>query len=275
MATPLPNLGNTVAIAPRIVKSVRSVADFSSPAQIMLSNPVATRDPLATDDVTQGYQSGSLWINQITTISWVCLTSVANAAVWAAQPGGGATGSIGPTGGAGATGPTGSGPTGATGPTGAAGAAGVTGPSGSGPTGPTGSGATGATGASGSGPTGPTGPGVGATGPTGTTGATGAAGSTTYTTNLTATGSNQGGALAITAGINVITGGAANTGVILEASSTPGFQQKVINRSGSAKLLYPPSGDAIENLGTNAATTINDGGNVVCNWDSSHLWRAS
>jgi hypothetical protein len=256
MATPLPNLGNTVAIAPRIVKSVRSVADFSSPAQIMLSNPVATRDPLATDDVTQGYQSGSLWINQTTGISWVCLTSVANAAVWAAQPGGGATGPSGLTGATGATGPSGAGPTGS------AGAAGSTGP----------------TGASGAGPTGPTGPGVGATGATGATGTTGpagAAGSTTYATSLTATGSNQGGALALTAGINVITGGAANTGAILEATSTPGFQQKILNRSGSAKLLYPPSGDAIENLGTNAATTINDGGNVVCNWDSSHLWRAS
>jgi hypothetical protein len=92
---------------------------------------------------------------------------------------------------------------------------------------------------------------------------------------LTATGVNQGGALAITAGINVITAGASNTGVILSTTSTPGFQQKVLNRSGSNKLLYPPSGDQLENLGANAATLLTDGSSATCNWDSSGLWRVS
>lgn len=297
-----PNLGNTVAIAPRIVASVRSVMGFAAPASIMLSNPVATRDPTATDDSTQGYQGGSFWVNTISGVGWICISATAGAATWSAQiagptGSGGPTGSAGPTGpGVGSTGPTGStgsagaaGTTGPTGHTGAAGTVGSTGPSGSngltgptgaagptgpfsGPTGPTGSGGTGPTGATGAaGPTGSTG--AGATGPTGSTGAAG--GAPTFTTSITAAGSTQGGATALTAGINVITAGAAGTGVVLETTSTPGFQQVILNRSGSAKLLYPPTGDQIENLGTNAATSMNDGSSITCNWDSSHLWRAS
>ena len=160
MSGTIPNLGNTVAVSPRIVKTIRSVGDFSSPMQIMLSNPTATRDPVSTDDSTQGYQPGSFWINSLDGIAWACIAATPGAALWSAQ----IAGPTGPTGTTGATGPA---VTGATG-------AGATGPTGAGgPTGPSG-GPTGATGASGAGSTGPTG--AAATGPTGHTGAAGSAG---------------------------------------------------------------------------------------------------
>ena len=82
MSGTLPNLGNTIAVSPRIVKAVRSVGDFSNPMQIMLSNPTATRDPTATDDVTQGYQPGSIWINDTAGTAWFCISNAAGAATW-------------------------------------------------------------------------------------------------------------------------------------------------------------------------------------------------
>lgn len=43
---------------------------------------VQTRDPLATDDTTQGISIGDTWVNTVTGIAWVCTSNTTGAAVW-------------------------------------------------------------------------------------------------------------------------------------------------------------------------------------------------
>lgn len=186
----------------------------------------------------------------------------------------------GPTG---PTGPGGSGsfgPTGATGPTGAAGA-GTTGPTG--PTGAAGSGPTGPTGDTGAGgPTGPAGA-AGSTGPTGPTGTAGSNGSTGPTGptgnlafsgsfNVTAAGTNQGTAQALTSQVNIVRTVAANSGVIL-SSSTANFMVWVKNNDDTDTLkLYPNSGAQIQALGANIEYPIFPGQTVVLVAESATQW---
>jgi hypothetical protein len=74
----------------------------------------------------------------------------------------------------------------------------------------------------------------------------------------------------------VITTATANQGVRLPATgATGGFGNKILNRTGQTILLYPPSGDQLENLGANAAAAVSDGSAVTANWDSANLWRVS
>ena len=151
-----------------------------------LDNLSANTAPTSTNDSTQGYSWGSMWVDTALAEVWVNVNPTANAAVWQ-QVGLGVTGPTGP--GAGSTGPTGpqgqaGGPTGRTGPTGPSGnITGPTGPFGTGPTGSTGptgpqSYVTGPTGPNLTGATGPTSTVTGPTGYTGVSGATGPTGST-------------------------------------------------------------------------------------------------
>ena len=176
-----------------------------------LDNLNATTAPTATNDSTQGYSWGSMWVNTVTNQAWINVSPIVSSAIWQQLSPTGATGPTGTTGSTGAastvTGPTGStGSTGATGLPGSATNTGATGPTGapSGLTGPTGpaasgpsTGPTGATGATGLGATGATGQsgatgpaGTGPTGPTGAAvvGATGATGATSTVTGPTGFG---------------------------------------------------------------------------------------
>jgi len=130
-----------------------------------------TRDPGPSDDTSQGFAIGDLWLNLTSRIMSYCIYNAPNNADWqrnTLQGASGATGAIGPTGASGAVGDTGAGETGA-GATGATGPVGDTGSTGTiGVTGPTGVGATGSIG-----DTGATG-GIGSTGSAGATGASAA-----------------------------------------------------------------------------------------------------
>jgi len=78
----------------------------------------------------------------------------------------------------------------------------------------------------------------------------------TVANNLTATGSTQGGALALPADICKVTSTPSGTGVILPACNA-GDDGIVFNGDGTnALLLYPPVGGKINALSTNAGYSI-------------------
>lgn len=82
---------------------------------------------------------------------------------------------------------------------------------------------------------------------------------TSVTTALTATGSDQAGALQITAVINVFSTVAASTGAKLNSSAAlDGQTQRQIVYNGGASTLkvYPATGQSINQLATNAATQL-------------------
>lgn len=68
---------------------------------------------------------------------------------------------------------------------------------------------------------------------------------------VTATGTAVSDAAAVNADVNIITAGASATGVKL-SSGSPGDSQVVYNSTTSDKIVYPPTGVAINQLGTNA-----------------------
>lgn len=72
---------------------------------------------------------------------------------------------------------------------------------------------------------------------------------------LTATGTTQGTAYAMTAANNEFTTVAANSGAILYAGS-PGDEQFVYNGGANPLRVYPPSGSQINSLGTNYGALI-------------------
>ena len=75
------------------------------------------------------------------------------------------------------------------------------------------------------------------------------------TTGITAAGSTQGTATALTRPINVVSTVSASTGVILP-TVPPGARVIVMNTSGTALNVYPPSGAAINSAATNAAYSM-------------------
>lgn len=82
---------------------------------------------------------------------------------------------------------------------------------------------------------------------------------TSVTAALTATGSDQAGALQITAVINLFSTVAANTGAKLNSSAAlDGQTQRQIIYNGGANILrvYPATGQSINQLATNAATQL-------------------
>lgn len=46
------------------------------------NNYTATVNPLATDDISEGYSVGSVWLNAITLVIYKCVSATANAAIW-------------------------------------------------------------------------------------------------------------------------------------------------------------------------------------------------
>ena len=42
----------------------------------------ATRAPLSSDDLTQGYEAGSRWLDNVLVQIWVCTDGTQGAAVW-------------------------------------------------------------------------------------------------------------------------------------------------------------------------------------------------
>jgi len=52
-------------------------------------NYVATTDPTANDDSTDGYTIGSVWVNTSTDRIWICVDATATAAIWNVVPNGG------------------------------------------------------------------------------------------------------------------------------------------------------------------------------------------
>jgi hypothetical protein len=75
------------------------------------------------------------------------------------------------------------------------------------------------------------------------------------TASITAAGSTQGTATALTRPINVVTTAAASTGVILPPT-VAGMRMIVINNGANALAVYPQSGGAINALATNAAYSL-------------------
>lgn len=54
------------------------------PASLAFTNNLnATTDPGVSNDIAQGYEPGSQWINRTAGRSWLCLSATAGAAVWA------------------------------------------------------------------------------------------------------------------------------------------------------------------------------------------------
>lgn len=73
--------------------------------------------------------------------------------------------------------------------------------------------------------------------------------------SLTAAGTTQADALALSSEWNEVTTTAANTGVILSACGA-GFESTVLNRGANTLKVYPPVGCKIDALATNAAYSL-------------------
>ena len=90
---------------------------------------------------------------------------------------------------------------------------------------------------------------------------------------LTATGANQGAALALTTEINNVTTVAASTGVRLPPGEMGAF---VVVRNGGANalLVYPATGGAINALATNAGYSVAAGSTALLFGVTDTLWVA-
>ncbi len=76
--------------------------------------------------------------------------------------------------------------------------------------------------------------------------------------SLTATGSTQGTALALTANTNIVTTTAASTGVLLPVMQT-GDMVEVVNLGANSLSVYPRTGGAIQTGAANAAFAVGAG----------------
>lgn len=73
---------------------------------------------------------------------------------------------------------------------------------------------------------------------------------------VSAAGSNQGTATALTASYNVVTTVAASSGVILPVPTLNGWAITVVNKGANPLAVYPNSGGAIDGAATNVAITV-------------------
>ncbi|HMO30873.1 hypothetical protein, partial [Enterovirga sp.] len=80
--------------------------------------------------------------------------------------------------------------------------------------------------------------------------------------SLSAAGTTQATARALTSAVSILTTVASGSGVVL-ALSDPGTRQEVLNRGANALLVYPPSGAQIEAAGTDTAVSLPAGGRAA------------
>lgn len=73
---------------------------------------------------------------------------------------------------------------------------------------------------------------------------------------LTATGTTQADAYSLTAATNAFTTVASGTGAVLSSDATGGDSQLVYNGGANALKVYPPSGQKMNALATDAAMTL-------------------
>jgi hypothetical protein len=95
----------------------------------------------------------------------------------------------------------------------------------------------------------------------------------TVSTNLTATGSDQSGALALTTDDNICTTVAASTGVKLMAKPATGAKIiNVMNWGANPLKVYPASGESFNGLAANAPITLAVGGILEARSDTTTRW---
>lgn len=89
---------------------------------------------------------------------------------------------------------------------------------------------------------------------------------------LTAAGTNQGTATAITSMYNVVTSVAASTGVRLPVPTQSGFRCTIVNRGANTLNIYPASSAAIDGAAANAAVTLVTNATLVLESSSGTQW---
>jgi hypothetical protein len=89
---------------------------------------------------------------------------------------------------------------------------------------------------------------------------------------VSAAGTTQGTATALTASYNVVTTAAANSGVILPAATTAGWSVTVVNRGANAVNVYPASGAAIDGAAANVAISLPVGDTITLQNSSATQW---
>lgn len=91
---------------------------------------------------------------------------------------------------------------------------------------------------------------------------------------VTAAGTNQGTATALTSVNNIVTTVSSGTGVVLPTGAA-GQSVAVYNKGANALNVYPASGASIDALSTNVAYSLAAGGTIVLNATSSTKWYSS
>lgn len=92
------------------------------------------------------------------------------------------------------------------------------------------------------------------------------------TATVSAAGTNQATATALTSMYNIVTTVAASTGVRLPVPVQSGLTCSIVNRGANLLNIYPASGGAIDALGTNAPFTLVANGTLVFRSSSTTQW---
>ena len=95
-----------------------------------------------------------------------------------------------------------------------------------------------------------------------------------YASTVSAAGSNQGTATALTNEINTLTTVTAGQGVVLP-TAVAGLTIIVINKGANTVNIYPATGAAIDSLGANAAITLVSSGWIQFNAVSATQWYST
>ena len=90
---------------------------------------------------------------------------------------------------------------------------------------------------------------------------------------VTAAGTTQGDATALTNSYNIVTTATADQGVVLPDAAT-GKSVKVINATSANIKVYPASSEAIDSLGTNVAKNLAPGASLDLVCASGSLWKS-
>jgi hypothetical protein len=90
---------------------------------------------------------------------------------------------------------------------------------------------------------------------------------------VTAAGTTQGDATALTNSYNIVTTATTDQGVVLPDAAT-GKSAKVINATSVNIKVYPASSEAIDSLGTNVAKNLAPGASLDLVCASGSLWKS-